>query len=58
MGVGTYYAAWIIYFGFAFVQFFGEGKFATLLKYLLYFILFTVSVQTLSMLTFYLFFYK
>ncbi|HAY34828.1 MAG TPA: DUF3667 domain-containing protein [Ignavibacteria bacterium] len=58
IGVGIYYLLWIIYFGYAFVGFFGGNRFRTILKYIAVLLLLILTSQTLSMSLFYLFFYE
>ena len=58
IGIGTYYILFSIYFGWAFFQFFKGNKFTGLLKFILVFLLSFAVMQGISMLIFYLFFYK
>jgi len=56
--IGIYYVGWIIYFGYAFYQFFsGKSKYI-ILKFILMILLFVFTAQLLSILVYSLFFYK
>lgn len=58
IGIGIYYILWIIYFGYAFVNFFEGNKTVTILKYVCVLILIIISSQSISISIFYLFIYK
>jgi hypothetical protein len=58
IGVGVYYISWIIYFGYAFIQFYRGRKSVTITKYILFVLLLIVSSQAISMMIFYVFFYR
>ena len=58
IAIGIYYIGWIIYFGYAYVQFFKGNKVHTVFKYIAVLILLILTSQGLSMTVFTLFFYK
>jgi hypothetical protein len=55
--IGIYYLGWIIYYGWAFVQFFEQKKSVVIIKYIIMLLLFLPAVQAISWGIFYLFFY-
>lgn len=56
--IGVYYAAWLIYYGWAFVQFFEQKKFVVISKYVIMIILMIPVIQMISVGIFYLFFFN
>lgn len=58
IGVGTYYAFWLIYFCFAFIQFYGESKVKTILKFTVMSILMIGVSQAIAIGFIYLFIFK
>lgn len=56
--IGIYYLFWLVYFTFAFVQFFGENIYKTILKFIAMFVIMLVIGQSLAMLIVYIFFFK
>lgn len=55
--LSVYYVAWLIYYGWAFVQFFNESKGKVIFKYIISILLFIPAAQLISLTIFYLFFY-
>jgi len=55
--ISVYYIGWLIYYGWAFVQFFNEKKSTVLIKYIISILLFIPAAQLISLGIFYLFFY-
>ena len=58
IGISVYYFFWIIYYGYAFVDFFEGNKIIIILKYICVLFLIILSSQSMSISAFYLFFYK
>ncbi|MFZ1323142.1 MAG: DUF3667 domain-containing protein [Ignavibacteria bacterium] len=58
IGIGIYYLLWSVYYGYAFVDFFGGNKILTVLKYFCVLVLLILSSQLMSISAFYLFFFK
>jgi len=56
--IGLYFLLWLVYFGFAFVQFFGGKKSHTILKFICVAILLWITNQIISIGVFYLFFFR
>lgn len=56
--IGVYYIGWVVYFGFAYAQFFKGKSKMIILKFLIMIILFVLTSQLISMTMFALFFYK
>ena len=55
--IGIYYLGWIIYFGWAYAQFFNQKRSTVILKYIILVLVFLPAFQCLSWGIFYLFFY-
>lgn len=55
--ISVYYIGWLIYYGWAFVQFFNEKKSTVIIKYIISILLFIPAAQLISLGIFYLFFY-
>ena len=58
IGIGAYYFIFVVYMGWGYVQFFNGGKIWCIVKYFFVFLLTWVTLQFLSMLIFYLFFFS
>jgi Protein of unknown function (DUF3667) len=56
--IGIYYAGWLVYYGWAFVQFFQQKKSAVIIKYIIMTILMVPLIQLMSLGIFYLFFFN
>ena len=56
--LAVYYISWLVYYGWAFVQFFDEKKGRVIFKYIVSVLLFVPIAQMISLLAFYLFFYN
>ena len=57
IGVGFYYIFWLIYFIYAFIQFFGEKKVITIFKFIIMYCLLIAVVQASAMAIVYIFYY-
>lgn len=57
IGIGIYYLFWLIYFIYAFIQFFGENKFKTIIKFLIMYCLLIAVVQLSAISIVYLFYF-
>lgn len=55
--ISVYYIGWLIYYGWAFVQFFNEKKSTVIFKFIISILLFIPAAQLISLGIFYLFFY-
>lgn len=55
---GAYYLIWVVYFGWAFTQFYEGKKSTVIIKYVIMLLLFIPFMQILSLGIFYLFFFK
>lgn len=55
--ISVYYIGWLVYYGWAFVQFFNEKKSIVIIKYIISILLFIPAAQIISLGIFYLFFY-
>ena len=56
--IGIYYIGWIVYFGYAYVQFLKGKSKMIIFKFVILILIFVLTFQALSMATFTLFFYR
>ncbi len=56
--IGIYYLFWLVYFIYAYIQFFGENVYKTILKFTAMFLIMIVTGQAILMLIIYIFFFK